>query len=332
MHRDPSLLASGKISEFEKEMKRRLWVTIMELELQSSIESGLQSSLSGLHFDTPAPANLPDDAFSSASQKMPASRPPKHFTSASYLALSLKSLPLRIHLAQLLNDPSSDLQYSDILHFDAQVHAMLSSLPSWDDEHSTLPHALLQLQLRQYLLIMHKPFARLAAKNKRFMYSFTACVDAASSIIATHDELISKGSLALNHFRNDVVRVGLTLSQILYHNCTHHGPLTLSAPPLEAIESHFANQPSQSGEVPSAKSHAPPEMALMLAVWPQEPFLAKTLCITSTEILERSRLLFEQKVLRLGTAYMEFWLMSAAVGMLPSAPCPSHVERLRHQC
>ena len=322
MHREPSLLASGNISEFEKEMKKRLWVTIMELELQSSIESGLQSSLSGLYFDTPAPANLHDDDFSSASQEMPASRPTKHFTSASYLKVALKSLPLRIHIAQLLNNPSSDLQYSDILHYDAQIHSMLSSLPSWDDDRSTIPAALLQLQLRQYLLLLHKPFAKLAAKNKRYMYSFTTSVDAASSMIATHDALISKGSLVLNHFRNDVVRVGLTLSQIMYHNCTHR-PVKLTAPPPAFEETHSADQQHHFEDLPSAKNYKRPDPPLMLPVWPQEPFLAKTLCISSAEILERSRLIFEQKVMRLGTGYLEFWLMSAAVGMLPSAPSPA---------
>ncbi len=330
MHRDPSMLASGRISEYEKEMKKRLWVTIMELELQSSFENGLPSSLNGLYFDSPAPANLPDDAFSTASEEMPASRPIKHFTSASYLNVSLKSLPLRIHLAQLLNNPSSDLQYSDILHYDAQVHTMLSAIPSWEDDRATIPAALCKLQLYQYLLLLHKPFAKLAPKNKRFVYSFTSCVDASSSMIAIHDDLITKGILALNNFRNDSVRVGLTLSQIVYHNCAHRGPVQLTVPP-KSTESHFAETTSAFDEHLGGKNWPLPEAGLMLAMWPEEPFLIKTLCTTSAEILERSRLVLEQKVMRLGTAYMEFWLLSAAVGMLPSAPFPRNLNRLRHK-
>ena len=322
MHRDPSLLASGRISEFEKEMKRRLWATIMELELQTSLESGLQSPLSGLYFDCPAPSNFPDDAFSSASEEMPAGRPIEHFTSASYLNLALKSLPLRIHLNQLLNNPSTDLQYSDILHYDAQIHAMLSALPTWEDDRSIIPSALLRLQLRQFLLILHKNFAKLAPKNKRYVFSFTSCVDSASSMIAIHDDLITKGILALNNLRNDAVRVGLTLSQVVYCNCTHRGPVKLTAP-SKSTESHFADVQTHVGDLPSDKGWPLPEAGLMLTSWPEEPFLIKTLCTSSAEILERSRLVLEQKVMRLGTAYMEMWLLSAAVGMLPSAPSPS---------
>ncbi|CAO2648745.1 Nn.00g096940.m01.CDS01 [Neocucurbitaria sp. VM-36] len=321
MHRDPSMLASGKISEFEKEMKKRLWVTIMELELQSSLESGLQSSLTGLYFDTSPPANLPDEAFSVDSDEIPASRPVEYFTSASYLSVALKSLSLRIYLAQLLNDPSTDLQYSDILRYDAQIHSMLSALPKWEDDRAMVPSALLQVQLRQYLLMLHKPYAKLVAKNQRYMYSFTTCVDVASSIIATHDNLISKGSLTLNNFRNDVVRVGLSLSQIVYHNCAHYGPIKTPLPPANSNETHFADQSIRSGNIP--KGWGLPDIPLMLTTLPQEPFLARTLCASSVEVLDRSRQIFEHKVMRLGTGYMEFWLLCAAVGMLPSAPSPA---------
>lgn len=107
MHRDPCLVGHGKISPFDEQMKKRLWVTVMEMELQSSIESGFQSGLTGLYFDTPAPANLADEAFSPDTQHVPLGQPTEYFTSASYLAMTLKSLPLRIHLTQLLNTPSS---------------------------------------------------------------------------------------------------------------------------------------------------------------------------------------------------------------------------------
>ena len=324
MHRDPSLLGNGKISEFEKEMKKRLWVTVMELELQSSVESGLQSSLSGLYFDTPAPTNLPDDAFSIDSPEIPASRALEHFTSASYLGVALKSLPLRIYLTQLLNNPSTDLQYSDVLHYDAQIQSMLSAIPSWEDDRAVLPIALLQLQLRQYLLLLHKSYAKLAVKNQRYMHSFTTCVDVASSTMATYDDLVGKGVLALNNCRNDAVRVGLILSQVVYHNCAKYGPIKPSQPLPNMLESHFSDPQNHSADRTPKKGWGPlPETPLMLTVLQQEPFLTRTLCTSSLEILERSLHIFEQKVMRLGTGYMEVWLLSAAVGMLPAVPSPA---------
>ena len=44
LHRDPSLLGN-RISVFEAEMKRRIWASILDIELQTSIDRGLMSML-----------------------------------------------------------------------------------------------------------------------------------------------------------------------------------------------------------------------------------------------------------------------------------------------
>jgi hypothetical protein len=317
MHRDPALLSTGKISPFEKEMKKRLWVTIMELEMQSSLESGLQSSLTALYWDTPVAANLPDDAFSVETQELPASRPLEHFTPASYLSVSRQSIPLRIHLLQLLNDPSEVLPYSEVLHYDAQIHELLSVLPKWDDARAAVPSALLRIQLRQFLLLLHKPWAMLAPKNDRYVYSFTTSINAAGAIVTAHEELVSKGNLSLNNMRNDVLRIGLTLSRIIYHNCILHSLPEAPAPPPPIRDPQFADSQTHFADLPSIKEWAP-GVEISLAVMPNEPFLARTLCTSAIDLLDLAGQVYEQKVMRMGTGYMEYWLLSAAIGMLPS--------------
>lgn len=348
MHRDPSLLATGRISEYEKEMKKRLWYTITELEVQSSIDSGLQSALTGLYFDTPAPANLPDEAFSLETKELPAGRAKGDFTPTSFLIAALGSLPLRIHLIKLLNDPSCQLQYTDVLYFDEQISSAYSSVPIWTDSRATIPSALLGLQHLQFLLVLHKPYAKMASTEKRFVYSFTSCVDTAGLMVDTHEELASQGILVLNHFRNDIIRVGMTLSQVAALNCVQHSvePTALSA---GQTQTHFADPNSHIAEMKGHYAHfplkagfAPPSSSLCLAVLPHER-LPRTLIKASIDILEQTVQLFERKVMRLGTGYMEYWLLSAAIGMLPpqtpvSRPSSSITHRtaneveLRERC
>ncbi|KZM21607.1 DNA binding [Ascochyta rabiei] len=335
MHRDPSLLATGRISEYEKEMKKRLWYTIAELEIQSSLDNGLQSSLTSLYFDTPAPSNLPDEAFSLETKDMPMSRPIEQFTTTSYCIVALKSLPLRIHLTKLLNDPSNQLQYEDVLHYDEQFTSILAELPTWVDTRALIPSALLGLQLRQYLLILHKSYAKRAFLNKRFMYSFTVSVEAASSIIATHDELNVNGKLSLNHFRNDAIRVGMEISQIANCNCARYR-MRASIPPPAAQETHFADPVRHIADAKVAPvfdkgGFEPPGPNINLPVLPREA-LPRALITASIEILGRTLEIFEKKVMRLGTGYMEYWLLSAAVGMLPplNPPPPPHVTSIVH--
>ena len=326
MHRDPSLLATGRMSEYEKEMKKRLWYTIAELEVQSSIDNGLQSALTSLYFDTPAPTNLSDEAFSLETKVMPAGRPIGSFTSTSYLITTLRSLPLRIHLTKLLNDPSSQLQYTDILHYDEQITSAAADLPSWTDARAIIPSALLELQLRQYLLVLHKPYAKKASMETRFAYSFTASVEAASSIIATHDDLASQNILVLNHFRNDIIRVGMTLSQIAALNCTRV-KLEHTALPSMRDHTHFADPRPHTANTKcphSTKrdSTAPPTPDLILSILPNA-ILPRTLIKTAIEILSQTIHLFERKVMRLGTGYMEYWLLSAATSLLPPLTAPA---------
>ena len=322
MHRDPTSLGHEATSAFDEEMKKRLWFTIMELELQSSVESGLPSSLTSLYFDTAPPANLADDAFSNDTPQLPTSQPIEQFTSTSYLVMTTKSLPLRIHLTQLLNNPSGGLQYTDVLQFDAQIRSAISALPTWNEERAALPSGLLRLQLRQYILMLHKPYARLAHKDDRYIYSFTTCVDTCSSIITMHDDLLSKGILALSNIRNDVIRVGLTLSQIVYHNCSL-SIVGSTIPPADKQDAQHGDAQSHFADLNLTKRWKLPNKPLHLSTFPQEPFLARILCTSSVEILERTRQLFEQKVFRMGTGYMEYWLMSAAVNMFPSLPSPA---------
>lgn len=347
MHRNPSLLATGRISEYEKEMKKRLWYTIAELEIQSSLDSGLQSSLTSLYFDTPAPSNLHDEAFTLETNKMPASRPIEHFTAASFLNVALRSLPLRIHLTKLLNDPSNILQYSDVLHYDDQITSILAELPTWTHPQASIPSALLGLQLRQFLLVLHKPYAKEASFNKRFMHSFTTSVEAASVIISTQEDLSNNGVLILNHFRNDAIRAGMTLSQIVFRNCARY-KLRPSDPAThpQKIHSADANRHIADANVPPFSSKggfAPPSLELNLPVLPRET-LPRALITTSIEILDRCIQLFEKKVMRLGTGYMEYWLLTAAIGMLPPVNSPGglHVtpipdmttdsEEMRERC
>jgi hypothetical protein len=297
------------MSPFDEQMKKRLWVTVMELELQSSIESGIQSGLTGLYFDTPAPANLADEAFSPDMQEVPLGQSVEYFTSASYLTITLKSLSLRIHLTHLLNTPSSALHYTDVLHYDAQIRSALATLPVWNNDCALIPSTLLRLQLRQYLLLLHKPYAKLAYTNDRYLYSFTTCVDTCSSLVAMHDRLISKGTLALNNFRNDIIRAGLALSQIVYQNCARR-KVKSSASYAADSETQHVDHHTHFADLPLSKRAVGSDsrMDLYLAVLPQEPFLARTLCASSIDILERARQIFEVKVFRLGTGYMECWL------------------------
>ena len=58
-HREPSML-DGEISPFDREMRRRLWATMTELEVQASIDRGMASVSAGIFTDAKPALNIAD--------------------------------------------------------------------------------------------------------------------------------------------------------------------------------------------------------------------------------------------------------------------------------
>jgi hypothetical protein len=217
-HRDPTLLGA-KVSIFDQEMRRRLWATIVELELQTSIDRGMPSASAGVSFDCAPVLNVNDEDFEEGSQKSPPPKPWGMYTAASFLHISQKSLSLRVSLNSLLNELSSHAQYEEVLGYDEKVMQKLQDIPSKADSQGIqevhkfpdLLHALLDIQLRQFLILLHSPFARQAESNSRYSLSKMVCFNAASSILDQHSKLTASGNHTLLLFRNDVFRAALSI-------------------------------------------------------------------------------------------------------------------------
>lgn len=217
-HRDPSLLGA-KVSIFDQEMRRRLWATMVELELQASIDRGMPSTSAGLPTDVSPVLNVNDEDFGEESQKSPTAKASDDFTAASFLHISRSSLPLRISLNSLLNQLSSQARYEDALMYEEKIMQKLQEIPAGTglnagEEGSIFPElirTLLDVQLRQFLILLHGPFARQAQSSSRYSLSKMVCFNAASSIVDQHSKLVASGNHTLLLFRNDIFRAALSI-------------------------------------------------------------------------------------------------------------------------
>jgi hypothetical protein len=114
LHRDPCLLSS-RISTFDQEMRRRLWGTIVELEIEASIDRGVRPFSADLPFDCPPPSNLDDSEFGVESEQLPKEKPSVNFTATSFLRKLHKSRSYRTALISMINNPKSNLQYDEVM-------------------------------------------------------------------------------------------------------------------------------------------------------------------------------------------------------------------------
>lgn len=188
LHRDPSLLDS-MISPYHQEMRRRLWSTIMELDLQASLDRGMPSSIGDQFWDCPTPTNCEDEAFDETVQKLPSSKAKQVFSTGSFMHISQQTIRLRSEMCSVLNDTVSSPSHIEVLEYERRVMTLLQELPSWDTEQSKAVRAMLDIQLRQYLLLLHFRFLQTSTSHAQRSYSTFACANAALSVLGSYQDL-----------------------------------------------------------------------------------------------------------------------------------------------
>ncbi|KFA61158.1 hypothetical protein S40285_02170 [Stachybotrys chlorohalonatus IBT 40285] len=221
LHREPTHMG-GQITVYHQEMRRRLWSTLQEFDMQASFDHGLPTLLSQLHFDVNAPQNLDDDDFDENTTTLPAAKPQTEYTFSSFQNLSRQSLSLRLELSRLLTGPTSQIEYDQVIRFTNDLKQEIDALPSWDmtlddsggKKNSLIAYTLLHVQLRQYIIPLHQPFLKLRKQNSKYQYSEIIYYDAARDIVLLHDKLYEQGVRCLNFLREDALTTAINLCSV----------------------------------------------------------------------------------------------------------------------
>ncbi|CAI0649383.1 unnamed protein product, partial [Colletotrichum noveboracense] len=217
LHRDPKHLP--KMSFLQMELRRRLWATILELVVQSSLDSAMPPRLSFNEFDTEAPTNINDHEMDESTDIVEPH--PRHvLTNTSLQLLLLDSLPTRLKILQLLNDLHSELSYIDALALSDEITMACRENMAFGKrfgarEITTFHRNLVDYLVRRFMLPLHCPFASKARSNPLFHYSIRASLDASMAIISPEsDDAFSRltalsGGLFREGFRYAIATISL---------------------------------------------------------------------------------------------------------------------------
>jgi hypothetical protein len=149
------------------------------------------------------PSNFDDQDLDPA--EMTGQLPQEGATDSSIQLLLAKSLPLRLKIAHLLNDFRSEQSYQTALKLGAELRTACRDVASFF--HSSLPRAaqngsilfptefhrkFLDIYLRKYILILHRPFMLQARKDPRFYLARKVCVESAT-VIGSYSSNINLG-------------------------------------------------------------------------------------------------------------------------------------------
>ncbi|PKY01702.1 C6 zinc finger domain protein [Aspergillus campestris IBT 28561] len=209
LHIDPSNFPA--LSALESEMRVRLWATILELALQSSLELGLPCNLP-LGFDTRPPLNINDQDIGPGKPTIALpSMPSNEWTDTSVLLLLHESVKPRMGIVQFVASPGRK-SYQQALQFTADMRLACRELASAAQtfEASKASQGLgltdfhkkfLDIELHRYIVALHAPFTVQARKDPRFYYSRKASLESAM-VIASYANDLCLPSGPLDDFSN----------------------------------------------------------------------------------------------------------------------------------
>lgn len=123
------LSAYTDLSVFQKEVRRRLWITIVELDLQSSIMSGMPITIPDIDFTPLMPLNICDVDYHPDMTELPPAKPFTEWTDTlSQIALAM-SLSARIRAMAMVQTPGPNLNLDDAMEQGRRIAECLRQIP-----------------------------------------------------------------------------------------------------------------------------------------------------------------------------------------------------------
>ena len=229
-HRDPTYFK--RYSILHSEIRRRLWATIMEINLQASLSSGMSPGISVEDFDTEPPSNINDDEIDESMSTHPASHPAHIFTQSSLQVALFGSFPCRLEVVNLVNKHGVENSYKDIIRLDKELlrnlkdcHAFLARVaqdPSARFRPTVFSRKIIDLKVQQFLLVLHRPFAIKARDDLKFYYSHKVYLDTAIAVHSMPFSPILTPDSTDDIIEDDYIRFRLMtdgfLKEILIHS------------------------------------------------------------------------------------------------------------------
>ncbi|KNG88695.1 hypothetical protein ANOM_003118 [Aspergillus nomiae NRRL 13137] len=185
-HIDPRHIKG--ISFFDAQLRRRIWNTILEIVVQSSMDAGGIPLIHCDDYDCEPPLNL-DDA--QMGDPIPKAKPFKDFTDTSLQIALQRSLPIRLQIAQFLNDFRRGASYDEALQLSKGLtniyrenSALFDAFKNSGKSPTLFQSNLYDLMTQRFLLALHDPFAIKAKADPTLYYSHKVALEISMRILA----------------------------------------------------------------------------------------------------------------------------------------------------
>ncbi|RSL84630.1 hypothetical protein CEP52_016388 [Fusarium oligoseptatum] len=191
LHRDPSKLGDGKMTVFRAEMRRRLWLSILELNLQSAYDAGGAPLISVDDYDTLPPGSLDDENLINEPENPSLSGRTEGGTTHLSAALALaQSLPLRLKILRHANDFRAQDSYNETFRLNSELVQACHKLSQTLERLSCSPSgtitqfhvSLAELLAYRCFHTLHQPIIVRSLSDPKYYFSQKMYIDGALKI------------------------------------------------------------------------------------------------------------------------------------------------------
>ncbi|GMG53306.1 unnamed protein product [Aspergillus oryzae var. brunneus] len=192
LHRDPSHFKG--LSPYWGEIRRRLWLTIIELDLQAALGTGAPVTLSEDEYDCAPPSNIDDEDLLVDSPVAPTPKPITVLTRTAFQVSLAQTIGVRINITKAVNRVRLTLSYQRILDLSEMLTserspALIGDASCEDDSRRcrlAFRQSLFLFLISQCLLTLHRAFFLSLAETRKETYAFSRqmCVQASLALLA----------------------------------------------------------------------------------------------------------------------------------------------------
>ncbi|CAG9996923.1 unnamed protein product [Clonostachys byssicola] len=198
LHREPRHILPNP-SIIQAEMRRRLWTTVLELNLMLSLQAGQPTMVSSSDYDIRPPSNLADEELTNEPDetKVIESSAKKQTRTTPQLAL-FDSFLLRSEIVNKLNGIGQTMSYDEVFRFHKDLskakgrmqqtfRAGYTATTSTNSAHNSIANIILS----RYLLALHLPILGHSIRNPTFHFSRRFCIAASIEMAKVSGILVS---------------------------------------------------------------------------------------------------------------------------------------------
>lgn len=201
-HREPSNFP--RLSPFQAEMRRRIWVIVLHIDTSASAQIGLPRMLKEISCDTEEPRNLLAEDINASITELPPARPVTFPTLASYFTFKGRVVTIFGMICDMTTS-FTPMPYGEFLDLDKKLEDVYKSIPKWlqvkpmslsmlDDSQTIVRQFFIAVLYHKSKCVLHRRFLSAlnnseSGEHNRYVFSRKVCVKNSLKLLEMHSIL-----------------------------------------------------------------------------------------------------------------------------------------------